>query len=242
MLAYGLGLAPHAAVCVSMIAVGAMAAVRAVQQLLSRAVELRTGCVVAAAGSFGAPAGAWLGRMLPEHWLLLVFAGVVALAAFRLLLQSRPWSNRRSIPGQIAASVNRQQTASGGGSAAAATLPALCVSGLVTGFLAGLLGIGGGFVVVPALVLFCRLEIHLAIATSMFSIAWISAVAMTAHWFAGQRPPLEIAGLFTLGALLGLTPGCLLARRLSGPRLQRIFVVVLVLVAAFMAVRSIRAL
>lgn len=75
MLVYGLGIAPHRAVCVSMISVGAMATLRAIQKLCAREVEFRTGSVVAAAGLLGAPAGSLLGRMLPENWLLLVFAG-----------------------------------------------------------------------------------------------------------------------------------------------------------------------
>lgn len=240
MLVYGLGLAPHRAVCVSMISVGGMATLRAIQKLRAREVEFRTGWIVAGAGLLGAPAGAWLGRMLPEKWLLIVFAGVVALAAFRMLLQSRYQSDRRPGPGQIVGSLKREEPSSFGSCPGPANLPALSVIGLVTGFLAGLLGIGGGFVVIPALVLCCGLEIHLAIATSMFSIALISAAAMTAHWFAGQRPPLDIIGLFTLGGLLGLAPGCLLARRLSGPRLQRVFAVALLLLVAFIIIRSVR--
>jgi uncharacterized membrane protein YfcA len=179
--------------------------------------------------------------MLPEKWLLIVFAGVVVLGAFRMLRQSRARSDRRQGLGQIVASLRREEPSLCGGRPALASLPALTATGFVTGFLAGLLGIGGGFVVIPALVLFCGLEIHLAIATSMFSIALISVAAMTAHWFAGQRPPLGIIGLFTLGGLLGLAPGCLIARRLSGPRLQRIFALALLLLAGFIIVRSVRA-
>lgn len=91
---------------------------------------------------------------------------------------------------------------------------------------------------VPALVLFCGLEMHLAIATSMFSIALISMPAMTAHWLAGQRPPMETIGLFTLGGLMGLAPGSLLARRLSSGRLQQAFACVLLLLAAFIVART----
>jgi uncharacterized membrane protein YfcA len=225
-----------------MITVGAMAALRAIQKLRAGEVEFRAGWVVAAAGLLGAPAGAWLGRILPEKWLLIVFAGVVVLAAFRLSLKSRAGPDRRPGVGQIAASSKREKPSSCGSLPAPASLSALSVTGMVTGFLAGLLGIGGGFVVIPALVLFCGLEIHLAIATSMFSIALISVAAMTAHWFAGQRPPFDIIGLFTLGGLLGLVPGCLLAGRLSGPRLQRLFALALLLLGAFIIVRSIRAL
>jgi uncharacterized membrane protein YfcA len=109
---------------------------------------------------------------------------------------------------------------------------------LATGFLAGLLGIGGGFLLVPVLVLYCHLEIHRAIATSMFSIALISAVAMTAHLLGGQQPPLGLVTLFTLGGLAGLAPGSLLARHISGPWLQRMFALALLVVSGLTILRS----
>jgi uncharacterized membrane protein YfcA len=221
-----------------MISVGTMASVQAIQKLRTRQVELRTGWVVAVAGLFGAPTGAWLGGKLPEEWLLVVFAGVVVLVAFRLLLLGNVRSDPLSGPGQTKVSLKLEHLISDSPSTvASAHLPALSATGLLTGFLAGLLGIGGGFVLVPALVLFCGLEMHLAIATSMFSIALISAAAMTSHWFAGQRPPIDIVGLFTLGGLLGMVPGSLLARRLSGGRLQQVLAFILLILAVFILVR-----
>ena len=230
LLVYGLGLRPHHAVCVSMISVGVMAAVRSAQKLRQHEVEFRTAWVLAAAGLAGAPAGAWAGRLLPEKWLLSVFAIIVLVVALRMTTQSPDAS--------AAASATEPRTAPPTIRVPSATIPTLCVTGFTTGLLAGLLGIGGGFVVVPALVLFCGLQIHRAIATSMFSIALISVAAMTAHWFAGQRPPADTLGLFTLGGMLGLVPGSLLAARVPGATLQRIFAVILLLLAVFIIIRS----
>src|SRR5689334_14611009 len=74
LLVYGARFPPHEAVCVAMIAVGAMAGVRALQGLRSGQVEFRAGWGLGVAGLIGAPPGAWAGRMLSERWLLFLFS------------------------------------------------------------------------------------------------------------------------------------------------------------------------
>lgn len=235
MLVYGLGLGPHRAVCVSMIAVGAMASVRTLQEFGGHRIELRTGCVVALAGLLGAPPGGWLGRNLPQDWLLITFAGVVVLVALRLLFvdNAKLVRGQRSEPGVVL-----RNTASNAPALVSGSLPAMSVAGFLTGFLAGFLGIGGGFILVPALVLLAGLEMRSAIATSMFSIALISVAAMASHWLAGQRPPADTIGLFTAGGFAGMIPGIMVANRLSSRRLQQVFAVALLVLASLMAIRS----
>ncbi len=223
LLVYGLGLAPHRAVCTSMISVGAMAALRACQQLRTGGVDARAGWLVALVGLFGAPGGAWMGTWLSEKELLLVFAAIVTVAAIRLWIHG----NKRPI-----------DTGAGPLQSGGTGVLKLLAAGLITGMLAGLVGIGGGFVIVPALVLFSGLAIHRAIATSMFSIAVISAAAMGAHFLAGHRPPLDSVGLFTVGGFLGLVPGAQLATWLSSQRLQQVFAMILICLAAFITLRS----
>jgi uncharacterized membrane protein YfcA len=238
LLVYGLGLAPHQAVCTSMIAIGMMAVLRSVQNLRSGRIDFRAGCVLTATGVMGAPGGAWVGRLLAEKSLLVIFAGIVLVIALRMLLQPAP--SRRSPPssGRMRISLERGEPSSFVPEIAPLSIFTLSLTGAATGFLAGLLGVGGGFVIVPALVLFCGMEIHVAIGTSMFSIALIAVAAMAGHWFAGQRPPLDTVAFFTLGGLLGLAPGALAARRLSGPKLQRVFSLALLALAGFIIIRS----
>jgi uncharacterized membrane protein YfcA len=188
LLVYGLGLAPHRAICTSMIAVGVLAMVRSGQHLWAGTVDARAGWTVGLAGLAGAPVGAWIGTRLSEKPLLLVFAVMAAVAAIRMFFhgRARPFildPARSARPGT--------------------GVLKLVGMGLITGVLAGLLGIAGGFVLVPALVLFGGLEMCRAIDTSMFSIALIGVAAMSAHWLAGQRPPLDTVAVFTVGGLLG---------------------------------------
>jgi uncharacterized membrane protein YfcA len=110
--------------------------------------------------------------------------------------------------------------------------------GFGTGVLSGLLGVGGGFILIPGLVLLGRLEIHRAMATAMFTVALVNVAAMIAHFFVGQRVSLETTGLFTMGGLLGLWPGTWLAARLPGVWLARVLAAGLLLLGAFIMVHS----
>lgn len=113
----------------------------------------------------------------------------------------------------------------------------LLLAGLVTGLLAGLFGVGGGFVIVPALVLTSGMNIERAIGTSLMVIALISVAGVTAHVLGGQPLPLSVAAPFIAGGMLGLAAGARLARYLAGPALERTFAVAMVLVAIFVIAR-----
>lgn len=240
LLVYGLKLAPHRAVCVSMAAIGATTALATVQKLRAKEVDVRAGLVLAAAGMFGAPAGAWIGRFVPENWLLVMFASMVSLVGIRMLLPSSAKTNESRA---IAESAPRGEAR--GNNARSFTLPSartlgLCAAGLVTGVLAGLLGVGGGFILVPVLVLFGGVEIHRAVATSLCVIALISIPATASHLLAGQTIPLDIAALFAIGAVLGLKLGSRLAAKLSGPRLQQLFGATMLVMAALILLHNVK--
>lgn len=226
LLVYGFGMAAHQAVCVSMIAVSFTALARSMASIRKGVIQYQAAMTVAVAGLFGVPAGVWVGSFLPANWLMATFAIVVAAIAWQLLRRTKQ---------PVASSRPR-------GAVRGAATPELAVMGVVTGLLAGLFGVGGGFLIVPILVLFCGLEVVTAISTSMFSIALISIVAMIAHWLAGQRPALAITASFTAGPLAGLAPGTMLANKIPGDRLQRIFAVILLLLAGFILTRNYLAL
>lgn len=226
LLVYALHLRPHAAVCTSMIAVGAMAGVRAVQTTRGNGIDKRLGWQLAFGGLAGAPVGALIGRHLPERWLLLVFAALVLIVAVRLWIQQS--NDTPNSSGQMCED-------SGAKTHQFFRLASL---GFGTGVLSGLLGVGGGFILVPGLVLISRVEIHRAIATAMFSVALLSAIATGSHFLAGQRVSWETTGLFTLGGMIGLWPGTWLAARLSGLWLTRVLATGLLLLGAFIVIHS----
>lgn len=103
--------------------------------------------------------------------------------------------------------------------------------GLLTGFLSGMFGVGGGFVIVPALVLVGRMPIHRAVATSLLVIVLVSISGVASHFVAGRGVPLALTAWFVVGGTLGLWAGGFVAAKLSGPRLQQIFAAGIVVVA-----------
>ena len=98
---------------------------------------------------------------------------------------------------------------------------------------------GGGFVIVPALVLFSGMSIHRAVGTSLMVIALVSVSGVASQLWAGHAINPVVTGLFVLGGIAGLFAGQQIGRRLSGPALQKVFVVAILAVAVFVIVRNV---
>ncbi|WP_327433535.1 sulfite exporter TauE/SafE family protein [Streptomyces sp. NBC_01236] len=173
-------------------------------------VAWRTGLLFAAAGIVPAViAGAAAGH-LPNAMLTVAFALIAALAALRML---RPARTEPSGP------VNpRKAGAAGAG------------LGAVTGFL----GVGGGFLAVPALVGVLGLTMRRAVGTSLLVITINSMAALTARAGSGMQLDWAVIAPFTAAAILGAWDGKRLSKKLKGQTLQRVFAYVLLAVALFM--------
>ncbi len=115
----------------------------------------------------------------------------------------------------------------------------MVLTGVATGVLSGLFGVGGGFVVVPALVLFSGMGIHRAVATSLLVIALVSASGVTSKVLSGEALAANVTGLFVVGGIVGLGLGTVFARKLSPVKLQKVFAVVIVVVAVFVIVKNV---
>ena len=230
MLVYGLAVAPREAIGISLAAVGATALVGALQRLQAGEVDLGTGVFFAVAGMVGAPLGSWVNGYLPEPMLLVLFAGLMAVVAIRMWCTAsrairplQPEPSSEAIDAAIRSGLPFTPHRAG----------VLAIAGLCTGVLSGLFGVGGGFVIVPALVLVGGMAMHRAVATSLVVIALVSAAGVTSYLAAGRPLALLLTGLFVLGGIGGMGLGTRLSRKLSGPRLQKGFAVALVAVAAF---------
>jgi uncharacterized membrane protein YfcA len=110
--------------------------------------------------------------------------------------------------------------------------------GLLTGALTGLFGVGGGFIIVPALVTFSGMGIQRAIGTSLLIISLVSVSGAASHLVMNANVPIATAVIFVSGSIAGLFAGSRLSRGFSGPGLQKIFAVAIVLIAAYVVVRS----
>ncbi len=113
----------------------------------------------------------------------------------------------------------------------------LSLTGLLSGLMSGLLGVGGGFVIIPALTRYSDLDQRSILATSLGVITLVACGSVAAA-AAGGSIAWPVAIPFGAGAVAGLLAGRLIAARLAGPRLQQSFAVVCLLVAGLMLARA----
>ncbi|MBD0324468.1 MAG: sulfite exporter TauE/SafE family protein, partial [Aldersonia sp.] len=155
-LVFGVGLEVEQAIPITLLVVGLASAVGALPKIRARQIEWRLAGVFAAAGIPATFAGAAIGRLLPESVVLIGFAVVMVAAGVRMLQESAG-TGTACKTGDSGINWRRCATRS---------IPA----GFAVGLLTGLFGVGGGFLIVPALVLALGVEMHIAIGTSLVII------------------------------------------------------------------------
>ena len=215
-------------------------------------------------GTAASLAGTRLNHTVDPQILLLAFAGLMVIAAAAMLARSRQDSQaspsrgsssfvhrqpvsaapsistdsalliRTPAPGPATTAASPSKPAEPGGRAGLARVVA---AALVVGFLTGFFGVGGGFVIVPALVVALRYEMPIAVGTSLIVIAINSLGALAAR-VGHTQIPWHVVIPFTLAAVAGSLAGKRVADRISGPALTRAFAVLLIAVAGYVAVRA----
>ena len=208
-------------------------------------VRYRAAMLMGFVALFTAPLGIRAAAVLPLNLLNALFAALLAAVAVRMLLQAlrapaEAAIVRATVAGDGSAAQGRWIRLNEGGRIiwTRQALGAGGAIGAVTGFLAGLLGVGGGFVIVPALRAVSGLSMHSAIATSLMAIALISAAAVAGAVVQGVTIPWMQALPFVLGALAGMLAGRWLAPRIAGPRLQEGFAALMLVVAVGMGAHA----
>ena len=210
----------HVAIGTSAIAVATNAAVNLSNHARSGTVVWSCALVFATAGIAGAFCGSLLGKMLDGQKLLALFA-LVMLGISALMLKTRARIGASDVK------MNRSN------------LPALVGLGLSTGTLSGFFGIGGGFLIVPALMLATGMSIISAVSSSLVAVtAFGLTTALSYAW--SSLVSWELAGLFIAGGIAGGLAGTRLARHLSERRgaLNIVFAVVIIAVAVYMLARN----
>jgi uncharacterized membrane protein YfcA len=114
-------------------------------------------------------------------------------------------------------------------------------AGTVVGLLTGLFGVGGGFVIVPVLVLVMGFAMPEAVGTSLVVIALNAATALAARVVGGGHIDWSVAWPFTIAGLVGVVLGTALVKRIPADRLTRAFAVLLIVVAVWMTIDAVMA-
>lgn len=235
-LVFGVGLSMTEAGPIGLLAVGLAATLGAVMGLRNGIVRYKAALVTASAGVICSPLGLWLAQRMPNRPLTILFALLLMYVAFRAFQKSLPFHGRAKAcatrkPPPCILDENRGKLNWTGPCAWALT-----ASGIVAGVLSGLLGVGGGFVMVPALQRYTNLTTQSVLATSLTVIALVSMSGVVASSAMGHMQ-WAIALPFSMGAIVGMLGGRLAAARLPEPYLQRGFALVSTLVAAALLVK-----
>jgi uncharacterized protein len=233
LLVFGLDLPVAQAAPVALIAVGASAALGALLGLRERVVRYRAAALIGGVAMVLAPLGVWLAQRLPPQPLLLAFAALLAFTAWRMA-RWQPGAPEDGLPVQVPCMINPGEGRLRWTPRCAAVLG---TTGAVSGLLTGLLGVGGGFVIVPALTRVSDVAAGGVTATSLAVIALASLSGVVAAGGQGHIDP-SVAGGFGAGAVLALAVGRRFAGRLPPVALRRSFALVSAVVAAMMALRG----
>ena len=215
-LVYGVGLSPAQAIPTSLLVVG----VSSLAALLPRLREGINWPVVLLVGAAGVPAawgGTAVGRLLAPNILMLAFAAIMVIAGIRMLTST----------------TESEGSCSTGPTRAFRTCAPKAVGvGLLVGFLTGLLGVGGGFLITPALTLFLGLRTKQAVGSSLAIIVINSAAGFGAH-AAGFTIEWPTILAFAVPAVLGSLFAARFARRLKDKHVRLSFAVLIFAVAAW---------
>ncbi len=219
ILVYIMGVNPILATAYSLFIVGSTALIGGVQSALQKKADFKTVLI------FGIPSIAavyltrmWLVPLIPSELfsigdmvitksigIMVLFAIVMILASISMI---RPCKDCADEDDQKPMRYN---------------YPMILLEGSLVGLLTGLVGAGGGFLIIPALVLLARMPMKLAVGTSLFIIAAKSLIGFIGDIQGGQLIDWTLLGTFTGLAVIGIFIGIYLSKKISGDKLKKSF-------------------
>jgi uncharacterized membrane protein YfcA len=220
LLVFGLNLGIAQAGPIAMLSIALSAGIGSLMGLKQKILRYRAAVLMSIFGLLFFPLGLWLAQKIPNTALLFLFGILLLFISIRLYIEAI--HEAHGIPNKSIAPSPCQLNESI--CSLIWTSPcamALAMAGLGAGFLSGLLGIGGGFIIVPALKKFSNLPIKSIAATSLGVLAIISGAGTLMSAMEGNIPWV-IAMPFAVGSVFGLLVGKILAKRCAGPRIQAV--------------------
>jgi hypothetical protein len=224
LLVYVLGLRVQEATAISLVVVAASAGLGTYTHLRAGTVRLKAAALFSASGAVGAWIGAFGHRLVREEVILASFGLLMLAVAWRM------WQPRES------------STVTSPGESCAERLPRMCVIrvtgiGLLVGVVTGFLGVGGGFMIMPALSMILGFPMPVAIGTSLLITTWISLGGIVGHLQYGHMD-WPVTGYLLLGSGLGMFVGTELARRVLSGHVNRVFAMIAAAIAVALILQN----
>jgi uncharacterized membrane protein YfcA len=210
-LVYLVGQSPQAAVTASLVIVGANSAMGAFLHRAQGTLDWKVALIFGGSGMATAYLAAGWSKTIPSGVLMISFAGLMLVVGAFMMLRPTPVGNEKGGRG----------------------LPATVISGAGVGALTGFLGVGGGFLIVPALVLLVGLPFRQAVGTSLVVIAMNSLAGFLGHLYG---PPFDVQTVvvFVTAGVAGALAGVRLSGLVHPEHLRRVFAVFVIVLALFL--------
>jgi uncharacterized membrane protein YfcA len=237
MLMLMLTLEPQQAIGISLGAVSLCSAYGVMISLKSRQIMWVPAMLFAIVGSLFTPAGTYINQLIPTPILLGSFALLVVMVATRMWRQANQQPSdtavvRASTPevstdNTVLCRVNDFQPFKVG----PRCIIGMSIAASVTGVLSGLFGVGGGFLIVPTLLFLTNISMRQAVATSLVVITLITGSGFVSYLVMGNAVPSTLLYEIAAGGMVGMTLGVISSKKIAGPKLQKIFSVLMMCVA-----------
>ena len=226
VLVYLVGHATQQSIAESMAIVGLISVAVAIPYAKGKQIDWRSVCYFGIPGMFGTFIGAWLGGISSAALQLVVFGGVLIGAAYVMLRKPKSPDSESEEISQLPCS----------------PIWKIAIEGTVVGIITGFVGVGGGFLIVPALVVFGRLPMRLAIGTSLVIIAMKSAIGFAKYqqylMTHDMSVDIQTVAIFVAIGVVGSLVGKSINARLNQRLLKQVFAVFLILLGGFVIIRE----
>ena len=208
-----IGLEPKVATSASLVivAVNAIAALRV--YMCEQLVQYRMAFTVTAAGLLGSIAGTWANHLISPQILTFAFTGLMVLIATKMLYSTSDETSSTHL-----VSISR-----------------IMLAGTLIGLTTGFFGVGGGFIIVPAMIYILRMPTNVVVGTSLFQIVFVTAVTTILHAKQNFTVDAVLALLLMVGGVIGAQFGAVAGERLKGEQLRFLLAALVLMVALRMA-------
>lgn len=204
LLVYLVGENVHLAIGTSLIAVGVTSLISSASYMKQSLVNFKIGLLMAAPGLVSTYLGALLNKQVKGPVLLLAFALLMVYIGYLMAKKKSPEGKSKNND----LNINYWR---------------IIILGFITGLASGFFGVGGGFLLVPALYLGAKLKMKEAIGTSLFIIFLFGLFGLGSYIIQGRPINLLISGVFVVGGAIGGITGAYYAKRINQQVLRRIF-------------------
>lgn len=237
LLIFGANLTVAQAAPIALLAVGISASLGAGIGFHGGVVRYKAGILMGVTGLVFAPVGIWLSHQLNNTLMTIIFSVVLLIVSYRTFNKGKSDSNSADTEFSSKVACVRNNT-SGKFIWTSSCARSLSLSGMVTGILSGLLGVGGGFVLVPALRKYTDLTMKSVVPTSLFVISLVSLFTVASSAVFGNLK-WDVGAPFAAGALTGMAVGYFVSKKLNGVHMQKAFALFSGVIALFMFTKGI---